>query len=490
MGIVRSSVVTTLDPEEYTEYTSTSFDNGAYSQNALYSKYNNGRVYATQRDSITVRNNTHNLVGRGIYYWGSNEYSVVYATVYSGTTPIASITGSLNPVEFVLVGEYLVILEIGSNSAWYIHSTTPTTVTAIGTLPFSGNILGGVQLDGYLFLLTDKTIWNSAYGDPTTWGGLDFITSDRSDGSGIALKRHHDHIVLFGTNFIEFYYNAGNPTGTPLERRQDTFYNIGAIGTYTVSSLGDSIQFLGFSRNGNIGLYSLEQFAPRKISSGSVDALLSQSFAAITPTFSCSVTLRDHDLYLLSFTVLTNALGYYRYFTLYTLAFDISTGTVSIFDTDASHIEGFSAISVSRQGTYSQPRMMFLTGDVGWFDTKDSRVDQSYTTAPGTITDSAIVFKALFEEEDSSLLTNKFCHRMSVVGTTDSAGADASPIYVSWSDDHYKTFSSERQLTTGENWSLTRLGKYKRRAYMLRYTGSDTLRIEAVEADIRASQYA
>ena len=87
-------------------------------------------------------------------------------------------------------------------------------------------------------------------------------------------------------------------------------------------------------------------------------------------------------------------------------------------------------------------------------------------------------------------VTNKFLHRLSIVGTTVATGNNNLPLLISWSDDHYHTFSPERPLATGLNRSLTRCGTFRRRAHQIRFFGTDAVRIEGIEIDVKASRYA
>ena len=52
---------------------------------------------------------------------------------------------------------------------------------------------------------------------------------------------------------------------------------------------------------------------------------------------------------------------------------------------------------------------------------------------------------------------------------------------VRWADANNDTFSTDRTMDTSLNSKMTRLGRFQRRNIEIEYTGSDMLRIEALE---------
>jgi len=497
--------------------------NGSLPKNAIYDKYPDGREYATQRPNLSLTSVASSYSvpakGRGIYYWNAvSSYVIVNNdTVYYGdyTLPWAQkITAGKLPVTILEIGQYLVILDCENNEGWYVHITAPTILAKITDPNFPPNQTpalqlsgGGCVLDGLLYVMsTDKYIWNSASYDPTTWNAIDFIRAEREEDVGVYLTKHHDHIVAFGARSIEFFYDAGNPVGSPLTRRDDVAYRIGPLDNWSVFSTDDKAYFLGSEKAGAVGLFELSQFIPRKVSNVSVDQFFSIERARFGLNFLlCGFTTGSHHLIFITSYLPTNSSVIEEY----TVVYDASIGVFYEYQATIGGVTQFGVISVSSRNSAieREPSMMFSSGDIGIFDfsflkldttgngayfsTTDYISDQSdYLFTVGGNSTNNFEFIVKLPENDAGTVTNKFVERMSVVGTTTSSGQDSSPIYVSWSDDHYRTFSAERPLHTGLNRYLTRGGKFKRRAYQLRYTGSDFLRIEGIELDIRASQYA
>lgn len=156
----------------------------------------------------------------------------------------------------------------------YNAPTSTTTISSIGALPYL------VFIDGYLlFADNNQRVYNSAVGNPTTW----YTTTDYLDaemvGDAIAgIAKHHNHLVVFGTRSIEFFYNAGNAVGSPFSRQANYSINLGATLMVDVGSsdigympshiveIGDVIYFLGGPSGAASGIYKIENFKAEKIS--------------------------------------------------------------------------------------------------------------------------------------------------------------------------------------------------------------------------------
>src|SRR5690606_22229362 len=158
---------------------------------------------------------------------------------------------------------------------------------------------GVVSLHGYFFIIGNHAaenamdssysrIYNSDLGDPSSWTSTNFIAS-ASPGFLKHIAEHHDHIVAFGEASIDFYYDAGNPTGSPLKLRQDINYNVGLVDQTqdadsggdnshsTVVKYGDILFFLGRPHRGAIGVYAMKNFQLDRISTPAIDRALNDN---------------------------------------------------------------------------------------------------------------------------------------------------------------------------------------------------------------------
>jgi hypothetical protein len=153
---------------------------------------------------------------------------------------------------------------------------------------------GVVALDGYFFIIGNFTtstvgvdsftrIYNCDLGDLANWTSTSFISS-RKPGQLKCLAKHHNHVVAFGDKGMEFFYNAGNPLGSPLSPRLDIDYDIGIVSEELdslndnshsmVANIGDNLFFVGKNKQGAVAIYVLDNFRLAKISNPAVDRLL------------------------------------------------------------------------------------------------------------------------------------------------------------------------------------------------------------------------
>lgn len=144
-----------------------------------------------------------------------------------------------------------------------------------------------VFLDGYLFTHGNPTetypsrIYNSTIGSPTTWNqSTDFLDAEILGDPVVGLDKHNNHLVAFGPQSIEFFYNAGNELGSPLQRQAS--YTL-PIGTYFHDNFGycpkvninGTIFFVGMSSGKPIGIFQLSNFKLEKISTDWLDIEIS-----------------------------------------------------------------------------------------------------------------------------------------------------------------------------------------------------------------------
>lgn len=147
--------------------------------------------------------------------------------------------------------------------AWALLEDTdiPGNTTTTATM-----VRGVQQLNGRVYAMNyDGAIYNSDIDDASTWSAVNFISSERKNDLGIYLGLHRDHIVAFNSTTIEFFYDAGSSPGSPLQRRQDIFYNIGAVSPNAIYEDGDVIYFLGWNADSSTSMYKLENFQLTKI---------------------------------------------------------------------------------------------------------------------------------------------------------------------------------------------------------------------------------
>lgn len=524
--MIRLPVATSVDPET----SNGDINFGAQSTNVIYDRYPNGEMYATQRPSFKISQDPANFSGlsskgRGIYFWDAVGTFVIVNdsfVEFGYGLSVGSISSGRDPVYFVETvtlttgTNLLIILDPENNQGWYIEADNPTAVTEIDDALFPPKQTparqlagGGVFLDGFLFVMdTDGNIWNSAINDPLTWNG-DVINASREADGGTYLAKHHDNLVAISRKSIEFFYNAANPTQSPLGVRRDISYRTGVVDKKSVFVTGDKIFLIGSDRKSTNGLFEIQNFRLNKRSSWSIDRFFSDLGILRDYDFLLSNAAIDDHIFI--FITAVDGEGSNEWNPIQTIVFDAVTGMWTQFRFDLGNVVQFPVIDVADKlfGTERNIELLLTNGIVlevsGSLNPVDSNSDgaywedddymednEDYVATTGEFLEDNIFMSITLPEVDFGTDTFKFMHYLWVVGTT-LANADKqipNEISVSWTDDHYTTFSPPRLMSTDTRRKLTRLGRFRRRGFKVDYEGSDTLRIEALELGAGVSMYA
>lgn len=132
-----------------------------------------------------------------------------------------------------------------------------------------------VAMDGYMFwMCTNGQIWNSDLNSVSAYSLNNFITAQSMPDGAVGVGRSKGLIIAFGTSSIEFFRNAGNPTGSPLSSVPDSVTRIGATST-CIKTLGDAIYFQGIEADsGNRQIYQIINGQIKKISTPDIEQYL------------------------------------------------------------------------------------------------------------------------------------------------------------------------------------------------------------------------
>ena len=463
--------------------------------------------YLTQRPSIDVFGDASldisDARGRAIYYWESEPSLYIFNndTIYKGnygSVLSASPTAGTKKCKFFEVGNYLVLLDPENDQGFTI--TTADVVAEITDTDFPpkqtpavGLAYGGAALDNYLFVLGENGIvYHCDSNDPTAWNALSFKEAEREPDGGEYLAKHHDNLAIFGVGTLEFAYDAANPTGSVLNIRQDISYNIGCSSGESVHEEGDRIFWVGTTYSGSLGVYLLENFQVRKISTSTLDSFLTQAIVRDGYTaVGSGLSGQGHVFYVLT---IGNTPSDFSPST--SLVYDLTTGIWAIWDTDVSDLDKFSVIGwTKRQGDTERYGEGILTnGDLISINDNlvpnDSLLGAVYVTsgyvAAGYVsatTDAGTAIALTSRMGMIDLGTNLHKYPLSYTYAGDTTAASQT-MTLKWSDENNSNFNAGRTLDTSKYQKITRCGRFRRRNHEITYSGSEQIRIEAIEAEI------
>lgn len=426
-----------------------------------------------------------------LYEQATNMSSWTTATIFTGASGSSEVSIAQYDDSTVAVK--------GSQNLKYWNGTITAPVTDPDYPTYT--IPGLVVMDGYVFVadMAGK-IYNSDLGDGTAWTSTNFIEASLESDRGVWLGKHHNHIVLLKEKSIEFFYNAGNPGGSPLSPRRDVAHtNIGCLRpalrtshaeyyfAKQVAQLGEVIYFLGTREGGGIGVYKIDNFRVEKISDDRLDRELTYVFSSAATTVSITAVPLVGAFYVGEKPYLQITSGYNV--NRYSVLIDLTTGVVSDLSsndpafTGANTYElsvcwGFTDTQYAHAGSGTYPNEGHTTAftATGYQVDLLPHIHKDMDNASGSSAYD-IDLEIITPVFDADVPNYKFYHALEVRGDYVS-GETAN---ISWTDDDYQTFSTARSVSVADRTKLTRLGKSSRRAFKFEYGAQDFYRVKGLQ---------
>ena len=430
--------------------------------------------YVSKRPGFALLNTpaTGNT-GTAIHVWsgqGSGDkvisaFGATNSTIYDSTTSLGTTTGVVNFISDVLVGTTAnLLMTTRSNSAYFYP--TGGALTSISDVDFPGNVAGETitgnfaNLNGYAYIMTiSGRIYNSDLNSLSAWTASSYLSAQMSPDAGLGVIRYKDQIMAFGKESIEFFQDVGNPTGSPLKSTSQGYINIGCISQYTYSTFDDTVVWLGSSAESGIGLYMLNGFQPVKKSTPWVDAILAT-------TNSANLYLNCIKLVGKSFVVITSTS-------------DNRTYIYSIEDDMWHEWSSTSILWQHMSGIATGTKYIYAV-------TEQTTSGKVFIINPSSMVfqDDSINFTVTIQTNklDGGTSRRKFLSKLRLVGDIQSS---ATSVGVAWTDDDYVTNSTPRNVDLANaDAYLSACGSFKRRAFILTYSGANALRLEAIELEL------
>lgn len=494
-------------------------------------------------DGVTWTQKTSNLGGTGFYtsvpglgsFIAISTTDLRQATINNPggyTYTIDDLPTNYTNTSGAASTEYLVLKN--ANTAWVLTNGNPGVLTEItdGDYP-SVTVDGIVYLDGYFFVMdVNGVIYNSDLEDPTSWNSLNFITAESAPDAGVAIAKHQNYVVALKSTTVELFYDAANPTASPLAPLSNTPLQIGCANGKSVVSLDGGLIFM--SQTGSYGpsvhYFQAESLTPIEIASEDVKRVLAAS--ALTTVRAFGMRMSGHTFYVLN--LLSDGVSLvYDFTTKHWATWTYREESSPITLTSLSQSNGVATAVKTSHGfsdgdvvthAGATPSGYNVTENITYIDANTYTFPVSSalsTPATGTITaigtiETHFPFSAFqscggvdyIQHEDSGIIyeisdahldddgqyidvhvrtpildigtaSPKTCGQLELIGDKVSANA-----LVRWSDDDYTTYSKYRIIDLSINRSKTRrLGQFNRRAFEVRVTDSVSVRLSNIELE-------
>lgn len=409
-------------------------------------------------------------IGNALLVWTGNGQKIISAfgaansSIYDSATQLVTnntdttvITGKATGiVETELSGTATLYISSSDSTGWYYQNAG--TVTKIADADFPGNagfVLAGfgAAMDGYMFqMTTDGKIWNSDLNSISAWTATSFITANSYPDRGIGCVRKGDKIMAFGSDSTQFYYNAGNATGSPLARIEPMTMKIGCVHADAVCQVGDTVFWCGSPPEGGISIHSYGS-GYQRVSTPEIDSVL--TLAGTT-----NITLATGSWYGRHFVVVRAASNTFAYCVEEKSWFEMSSVTPL---------------------WYKSSGVSSGSPQVNYWISKDSTSGKVFVINPASLTfeDNGVAFTATVQTsligEDSR---RTFWHSL---GLEFDVQSTSSPVTVSSNDSDYAGGATvvRGTIDMSENSPrpLKRLGAAYRRAYILTHSANTPMRV-------------
>ena len=337
------------------------------------------------------------------------------------------------------------------------------TVQDNSNIPTS-HVGGLVVFDYYIFVVDENgTIYNSEVDDPYDWTDTTFfIDTEIEADTAKGIRRHEQYLVIFGTDTLEFFYDAANESGSPLSRVPEVISDWGISSINSLVRAEDNLFWIGTYKD-SYSVFTFKGLQPTKISTEGIDRLL-EGESGIATVAGFQIGIDGHNFYVINLT---------------------NSNITLLYDIKNQYWLEFSSYDGATETYFKYYDSQSISGVVKLLHESDGKI---YKLDTSTYQDvgNIIKTKGVLEKFDQGNNYNKTCERFEVIGDLTTSSANLS---VSWSDDDYKNFTTARTVDLSSRPILTRLGRFQRRAYKWEFDANLPLRLEAFEMHLSQGGY-
>lgn len=379
------------------------------------------------------------------------------STIYVDTTSKGAITGLATGLTETKVGSNVatVVISSSDNTAWY-YDTATGSATKVTDADFPGNngyTLAGTfsHLDGYACIMTtDGKLWASDLNSVTAWTATSYDSANSYPDAGIGCIRHGNFIMCFGTQSIQFFYNA-TLTPFPLKKADAKTIKIGAINADSISQIAETVFWVGSTAEGGLSVFKFDGSVSR-ISTPEIDTNM-----ILAGTSNISITTLRY--YGRSFVRVKAASVSYTYCIEENEWFEESTATPIATKISSTSI-GSTMVNYAVSNVSTSGKVFVINHSALVF------------------TDNGAAYTARIQLDSMDLDTVKMktWEDIELVGDRETA---SSPITLSYSDDDYQTYTTWGTLNlSDQRVHATRLGASRKRAWVLTSSAATPMGIE------------
>lgn len=465
----------------------------------------------------------------------SKYYLCINQTVYSISSDLATITEIISvasalidttsgKVYFDVMNDggvavvMLAIPKINStlSQLFKITNGTPSVAAEITDADYPTNCVGGgVVFNNYYYVLAENTtagtrkIHGSDLNTPSSWNALNSIAAQEYPDSGVSLVRFNNQLACFKDYTTEFFYDAGNPIGSPLSKTTNATLNIGCASAESIIVADNNMLWLSRDQNSGLAVHMLSGGQLQKISTSFIDKTLASVEAIIQEhkVNSFFLTYEGHRFYGLSIegtsstsTALVGSAvvgiaivgtGAPTSHFKRTFVYDLTENLWHEWSTNNgsdTQISFFANTVLSGAPAASNDYTNTLA-----VDTSNGNI---YTMSPEPIgTFSTVTYKDGTKLIRCEIVTNIFdggiqdkkrCNSLELIGDRT---ISTSNISVYYTDDDYQNYNGPRTIDMNKRARVRNLGSFEQRAFKFVHESDTPMRLRGFEIDIEKGSW-
>jgi len=394
----------------------------------------------------------------GLGYPSTGTFTIT-GTTGSGAagTYIADLSGTITSATLTSRGtNYSGTLTVNFSGT---PSTAATASAALNSFP-ANPVSGLPYLDGYVFAMDDLgVIWQCDEEDPTSWNPLNYITANAEPDKGIGIVKHLNYLVAFKQWTTEFYYDNANPTGSVLACNTTATLEVGCASGDSIQSFEEIVIWMANNREGGRTINVLSGQTPQVISNKAVENFLNAS--DLSTVYSWVYKIAGHTFYGL---VLADQDV--------TMVYDLNEKDWHFWTTSKAFIGG-------REGYFECTFVQTFPANTKNNYVLDAVTGNVYNISVENYVDpfGPITVRVVTPRETFGTTKQKSNSELVILGDELN-----DVVNVRHTDDDYNTWSNYRPVDLSlDRPVLYNLGRFRRRAHEILYTGFQPLRLEVME---------
>ena len=456
------------------------FAKDSYSANCFFETRDQKREFVKRPGLVAVAQVTPvtppaYLDSQGLTSFNGNLVAAIANNLYQinpstyAVTSIGSVSASTAAVYFVrtFLDTYL-FLHNTVNAYLLNQSNAFVSMTGLPSGPY---VPGVVYLDNYVFIGTaDNRIYNCNVGDPLTWDALSYLTFEQTTDNLVGIVKHLNYLVAFGNASTQFFYDAGNATGTPLAVAQSYTSEIGCANGDSIVATNNTVLWTGTSKTAGKGVYLMDGVSPVRVSTHHIDKHLEAD--GLSNVSAYCYTVNGHTLYILTLHT-TNQ----------TLVYDI-TEKMWYSWTQYSMQSNDQPNPGTYQESYFRPTYYAQVNGNSYVLDDDTATLYVFSTTTYQDNGQPIYCRTVTDIADNGSTKRKFYGRLEIIGDK-----VAGTMQIRHTGDDYNTWSSYRSVDLNASRAQIYLGGAdRRRAWEFLCTSDVSLRLDGAEIDFRIGE--